>query len=78
MALTDKERMELLNLRKRVQAQREEINRLQRRGTWVEVFDESAPAFFRRQWVCSACGKGNTYGASAFCMKCGARMEVEP
>lgn len=74
--MTDKEKMELLNLRKRVQAQREEIKRLQRHGEWVEVFDDNAPAFFKRQWVCSACGRGNSYGASAYCPKCGARMEV--
>lgn len=33
--LTDKERMELLNLRKRVQAQRDEIKRL-RDGIWTD------------------------------------------
>ena len=72
--MSDKERLELLNLRKRVQAQREEINRLQRRGTWIEKFDQNEHPIFRHKWYCSACGGWNTNGASAYCPKCGARM----
>lgn len=37
--LTDKERMELLNLRKRVQAQREEIKRLR-----AELSKQTSPS----------------------------------
>lgn len=37
--LTDKEKMELLNLRKRVVAQKEEIKRLQRQ---IEILKEQA------------------------------------
>ena len=43
--LTDKERMELMNLRKRVQSQREEIKQLQaaiERDRWISV-EEALP-----------------------------------
>lgn len=38
--LTDKEKMELLNLRKRVEAQKEEIKRLQKQ---IELLKEANP-----------------------------------
>jgi len=47
----------------------------ERTGRWTHVYDENAPLFFKNQWVCSACGKSNTYGMSDFCPDCGARMD---
>lgn len=44
-------------------------------GRWTHVYDENEKLFFRNKWVCSACGKSNTYGMSDFCPYCGARME---
>lgn len=41
--LTDKERMELMNLRKRVQAQREEIKRLRKAANGVTVRGMTMP-----------------------------------
>ena len=76
--MSDKERLELLNLRKRVQAQREEINRLQRRGKWEEriVEDEyDKYGLFRRRFYCSACGDWTTQGKTKYCPNCGAKME---
>ena len=69
--MSDKERMELLNLRKRVQAQREEINRLQRRGTWID--------HQQGRWIyarCSECDKVHDVKTN-YCPNCGARMEVD-
>lgn len=76
--MNDKERLELTNLRNRVRAQREEIKRLQRRGTWDEriVEDENDKyGLFRRRFYCSACGDWTTHGKSAYCPHCGARMD---
>lgn len=47
----------------------------ERTGRWTHVYDENEKLFFRNKWVCSACGKSNTYGMSDFCPCCGARME---
>ena len=45
-----------------------------RTGVWQEMIVESESAFFRRKFVCSACGDWNTYGRSRYCPDCGARM----
>lgn len=47
----------------------------ERTGRWTHVYDEKEKLFFRNKWVCSACGKSNTYGMSDFCPCCGAMME---
>lgn len=44
-------------------------------GWWTHVYDENEKLFFRNKWVCSVCGKSNTYGMSDFCPHCGAMME---
>ena len=84
--MTEKEKLELINLRKRVQAQREEINRLQEKitglqpkfGFWDEMIveDESDKyGLFRRRFYCSACGDWTTQGKTKYCPNCGAKME---
>ena len=47
----------------------------ERTGRWTHVYDENEKLFFRNKWVCSACGKSNTYGMTDFCPCCGAMME---
>ena len=47
----------------------------ERTGRWTHVYDENEKLFFRNKWICSACGKSNTYGMLDFCPHCGARME---
>lgn len=47
----------------------------ERTGRWTHVYDENEKLFFRNKWICSACGKSNTYGRSDFCPCCGAMME---
>lgn len=44
-------------------------------GEWKEIIDEKEVLFFRQKFYCSACGEWNTYGMTAYCPKCGARME---
>lgn len=46
-----------------------------KQGRWTHVYDENEKLFFRNKWVCSACGKSNTYGMPDFCPECGAMME---
>lgn len=58
-------------------AYRDEIEAMpsaERTGRWTHVYDENAKLFFRNKWICSACGKSNTYGMSDFCPCCGAMM----
>lgn len=46
-------------------------------GRWEEriVDDPLDPyGFFKRRWYCSSCGRYQTYGTTAFCPKCGAKM----
>ena len=82
--MSDKVRLELLNLRKRVEKQREEINRLQEKikglqpkfGFWDVSYDESEHPLFQRKWSCSACGDWNTYGRTPYCPNCGAKMHT--
>lgn len=45
-----------------------------RHGSWTEEHDETQPILFQRVFRCSACGRTNTYGKSAFCPFCGAEM----
>ena len=47
-------------------------------GRWEEriVDDPLDPyGFFKRRWYCSSCGRYQTYGTTAFCPKCGAKMD---
>ena len=44
-------------------------------GEWKEIIDEKEDLFFRQKFYCSACGEWNTYGMTAYCPKCGARMD---
>ena len=48
-------------------------------GTWDERIVEDREydpyGFFRRRFYCSACGRYQTYGKTAYCPKCGAKME---
>lgn len=47
-------------------------------GRWEEriVDDPLDPyGFFKRRWYCSSCGRYQTYGTTAFCPRCGARMD---
>ena len=53
----------------------EKIPSAERTGRWTHVYDENEKLFFRNKWVCSACGKSNTYGRSDFCPWCGSMME---
>ena len=53
----------------------ERLPSAERTGRWTHVYDENEKLFFRNKWVCSACGKSNTYGMPDFCPCCGARME---
>ena len=48
-----------------------------KRGEWIDRYDEDDKPFFKRKYVCSACGGWNTYGKSKYCPKCGAKMEVQ-
>lgn len=69
----NKQLAELLNLRKLVQAQREEIKRLQRpTGTWIETSDFSDEPI---EWVdCSVCKEHVPGFGFWFCPWCGADM----
>ena len=54
------------------------VKRLEpKRGKWIDRYDEDDKPFFKRKYVCSACGHWNTYGKSKYCPKCGAKMEVQ-
>lgn len=53
------------------------LSQLPKRGEWVDRYDEDDKPFFKRKYVCSACGHWNTYGKSNYCPKCGAKMEVQ-
>lgn len=49
-----------------------------RHGRWEEriVDDPLDPyGFFKKRWYCSSCGRYQTYGTTAFCPCCGARMD---
>lgn len=48
-----------------------------RHGSWTEEHDETQLILFQRVFRCSACGRTNTYGKSAFCPFCGAEMRGE-
>ena len=50
---------------------------LPKRGEWIDRYDEDDKPFFKRKYVCSACGHWNTYGKSKYCPNCGAKMEVQ-
>lgn len=47
----------------------------ERYGSWLEFLDPDEPLFFKRKFVCTACGDYNTYGRSRYCPMCGAKMK---
>ncbi len=55
----------------------EVLKQLPKRGEWIDRYDEDDKPFFKRKYVCSACGHWNTYGKSKYCPNCGAKMEVQ-
>lgn len=46
-----------------------------RHGRWEDEFKEDAEAFVKHRYVCTVCGKWQTYGKTAYCPNCGARMD---
>ena len=49
-------------------------------GRWEERYVDDpydTYGFLRRRFFCSACGKWNCYGKTAYCMHCGAKMDGE-
>lgn len=46
-----------------------------RHGRWEDEFKEDAEAFMKHRYVCTVCGKWQTYGKTAYCPNCGARMD---
>lgn len=50
------------------------VAQLPKRGEWIDRYDEDDKPFFKRKYVCSACGDWNTYGKSKYCPNCGAKM----
>lgn len=55
----------------------EYYNQLPKLGEWIDRYDEDDKPFFKRKYVCSACGDWNTYGKSDYCPNCGAKMDGE-
>ena len=49
--------------------------RLPKKGKWSVQCDPDDKPLFHRKYVCSVCGKWNTYGLSDYCPRCGAEME---
>lgn len=58
-------------------AAKEIAEKVPKRGKWIDRYDEDDKPFFKRKYVCSACGGWNTYGKSKYCPNCGAKMEVQ-
>ena len=48
-----------------------------RHGRWEDEFKEDAEAFMKHRYVCTVCGKWQTYGKTAYCPNCGAKMDGE-
>lgn len=46
-----------------------------RHGRWEDEFKEDAEAFVKHRYVCTVCGEWQTYGKTAYCHNCGARMD---
>ena len=48
---------------------------------WIEkIYEYSAPDYdplFRRRFYCSECGEWQSYGETAYCPHCGAKMDKE-
>ena len=52
------------------------IETVNKTGTWEENIDDSRKGD-RVRFYCSECGGWQTYGKTAFCPDCGAKMESE-
>lgn len=48
-----------------------------RHGRWVKHYKSDAPPTLKERWICSWCGNVQTYGATAYCPNCGAKMGEE-
>lgn len=46
-----------------------------RHGRWEDEFKEDAEAFVKHRYVCTVCGEWQTYGKTAYCPSCGAKMD---
>lgn len=49
----------------------------QKTGSWEErIVDDPLDKYglLKRRWYCSACGRWQTFGATDYCCRCGARM----
>ena len=46
-----------------------------RHGRWEDEFKEDAEAFVKHRYVCTVCGNWQTYGKTAYCPNCGAKMD---
>lgn len=46
-----------------------------RNGRWEDEFKEDAEAFVKHRYVCTACSNWQTYGKTAYCPNCGAKMD---
>lgn len=46
-----------------------------RHGRWEDEFKEDAEAFVKHRYVCTACSNWQTYGKTAYCPNCGAKMD---
>ena len=46
-----------------------------RHGRWEDEFKEDAEAFVKHRYVCTACSNWQTYGKTAYCTNCGAKMD---
>ena len=47
-----------------------------RHGRWEDEFKEDAPMFVKHRYVCTACNNWQTYGKTAYCPNCGAKMDI--
>lgn len=46
----------------------------ERRGEWEYRYVEDGGMFTKQRFYCSACGRWQTYGKTAYCPRCGAKM----
>lgn len=61
--------------------QKEADSHRPRTGTWEFKAIDNDPLdparLFKHRYYCSECGKWNSYGMTAYCPECGAKMEVD-